>query len=144
MFGFGKRKKQQEAIRLVSLILKPIYEVHYRRAQPVNLARVIVEQSFHPETPKFAGRTLGSIGAVTHAAEALRAGYTYLDVGPEAQSACAAAFGLFIRRATSPGTVESLSPYDHEALSVLGSTLALDRQWEEAMSRLPEGRPVGV
>lgn len=142
VFGFGKRKKQQQAIAIVSAALEPIYNVHFGRSQPANLARVVVEQSFNGETPKFAGRSLGAVGPIVQAIEALRAGFLYLDVGEQAQTACAAALGLALRRASAPANFAALSPMDQEYLEVSASTLQSDQSWQAAMSRLPEGTPV--
>jgi hypothetical protein len=140
MFGFGKRKKQQDTIALVRAVLEPIYTTHFGRSQPANLARVAVEQSFNAEVPKFLGSTVGGgVGIVSHAAEALTAGYTFLDIAEEAQSACAEALGLLIRQALKPANETSLSDYDHEYLTQVARTLASDRRWQEAASRVPGG-----
>jgi hypothetical protein len=74
MFGFRKRKKQRDTITLVRAVLEPIYTTHFGRSQPANLARVIVEQSFNNDVPKFLGQTVGGgVGTAIHAAEALMA-----------------------------------------------------------------------
>lgn len=140
MFGFGKRKKQKDTIALVRSVLEPIYTTHFGRSQPANLARVAVEQSFNAEVPKFLGSTVGGgVGICSHAAEALTAGYTYLDIPEEAQSACAEALGLLIRLALSPANAPSLSDFDQQYLTDIARTLASDLQWQEAASRVPGG-----
>jgi hypothetical protein len=145
MFGFGRRKKQQDTIALVRAVLEPIYTTHFGRSQPANLARVAVEQSFNAESPKFLGSTVGGgVGACSHAAEALMAGYTYLDIAEEAQSACAEALGLLIRQALKPANEPSLSDYDHQYLTHVARTLATDRRWQETVSRVPGGLSQGV
>lgn len=145
MFGFGKRKKQQDTIALVRAVLEPIYTTHFGRSQPANLARVIVEQSFNGDDPKFLGRTVGGgVGIASHAAEALTAGYSRLDIAEEAQSACAEALGLLIRRALAPANEPSLSDYDHQYLAHLARSLGGDRRWKEAVARVPGGMSLGV
>lgn len=145
MFGFGRRKKQQDTIALVRAVLEPIYTTHFGRSQPANLARVIVEQSFNPDDPKFLGRTVGGgIGIASHAAEALSAGYGRLDIAEEAQAACAEALGLLIRRALAPANEASLSDYDHQYLTHIAQSLASDRRWQQAASQVPGGISQGV
>lgn len=133
----------QEAISLVSYILEPIYRDNLRREQPVNLARVLVEKSFTPSDLKFGGQTIGAVGTVVHAAEALKAGYTYVDVGREAGSACAAGLGVLIRRALTTGTSKGLQVHDLEYLALMDEGLNTDRQWAEAVSGLPKAAPPG-
>lgn len=140
VFGFGKRKKQQDTIALVSAMLKPIYEVHFKRTPPANLARVIVDRSFNPEDLKFGGRTLATVGIAVHATEALRAAYSDLEIDEEAQAACAEALGLLLRRALGPDS-GSVAAHDREYLAITARTLATDRQWQEAVSRVPGGSP---
>nr|WP_313428090.1 hypothetical protein [Brevundimonas diminuta] len=145
MFGFGKRKKQQNTIALVRSVLEPIYTKHFGRSQPANLARVIVEQSFNGDAPKFLGQTVGGgVGITSHAAEALTAGYTYLDIADEARAACAEALGLLVRLALAPANEPSLTDYDHQFLTHLARTLGTDRRWQEAAGRVPGGLSLGV
>lgn len=140
VFGFGRRKKQQDTIALVSAVLTPIYEVHFKRTPPANLARVIVDKSFNPEELKFGGRTLATVGIAVHAAEALQAAYSDLGIGEEAQAACAEALGLLLRRALGPDS-GSVAAHDREYLAITARSLASDRQWQEAVSRVPGGSP---
>jgi|GEM_PF-5155165 len=145
MFGLGKRKKRRDTIALVSATLQAIYTTHFGRSQPANLARVIVEQSFSPDVPKFLGRAAGGgLGIASHAAEAFTAGYSRLDIPEQAQAACAEALGLLIRRALLPENEASLSDYDHQYLTHLARSLANDRRWQEAASRVPGGLSQGV
>lgn len=141
MFGLGKRRVQQDTIALVSGILAPIYTERFGRSQPVNLARVIVERSFKGDAPKFQGRGIGGgLSAASHAAEALTAAYTLLDIPDEAKAACAEALGILIRYALAPANEPRLSDYDHHYLSHLARTLGSDRRWREVVSQVPGGQ----
>jgi hypothetical protein len=145
MFGFRKRKKQRDTITLVRAVLEPIYTTHFGRSQPANLARVIVEQSFNNDVPKFLGQTVGGgVGTAIHAAEALMAGYTYLDIPDQARSACAEALGLLIRRALDPSNEPFLSDFDHMYLTHTAKGLGTDLRWQEHVSRVPGGQSLSI
>lgn len=145
VFGLGKKKMQQDTIALTCSLLEPIYTKHFGRSQPPNLARVIVEQSFKWEVPAFQGRAVGGrLSAPSHAAEALTAAYTFLDLPEEAQAACAEALCNLVRHALAPANEPSLSDYDHHYLTHLSRTLAGDRRWREMVSLVPGGQAKAI
>lgn len=135
VFGIGKQQRQRDAIALVSSLLEPVYEMYYQRAPPPNLARVIVEQSFRMATLEGPGRGLLPIEAIVHACEALQAAYSFLDVGEEAQSACAIALSRVMRIGLEPEY--GLPPLARDYLEIKAFMLQSDRQWVQAFERRP-------